>query len=128
MAATFRCNAEASISIHGSNDESRSAADDKAVAVDNPDSGATLAATFRKARRDFTIIRDPLMIPPEWAPAVRRDYLGSGTVGNTYTFLSDVKYSPNSALIPSNSFFTAARYSRSVAKSKSSAVMASASI
>jgi hypothetical protein len=36
-------------------------------------------------------------------------YLGSATVGSTYTFFSASWYSANSALMPSNSFFTAAR-------------------
>jgi hypothetical protein len=63
MAATFRRNAEGSISIHGSNDESRSAAEDEVVAIDSLDSGATLAAAFRKARRDFTISLGAMIVP-----------------------------------------------------------------
>jgi len=36
-------------------------------------------------------------------------YFGSGTVGTVYAFFSASWYSPNSCLMPSNSFFTAER-------------------
>src|SRR4029077_11165712 len=36
-------------------------------------------------------------------------HFGSGTGGTVYTFFNAAWYSPNSDLIPSNSFFTAAR-------------------
>src|SRR6185369_13997352 len=50
MVATFCRKAAASTSIHGSNDESRSAG---AAGAASPVTAGTLAAIFRKARRDF---------------------------------------------------------------------------
>src|SRR5262249_62216167 len=55
MVATFRRSAAASISSHGSNDESRTVVALGAAIGDRPDRTGVAAAARRNARRDFMV-------------------------------------------------------------------------